>query len=283
MRILYSIIATLSIIISLIIEQNSNPKIDIEEYIILFLGISFGVVIYILFPIITSKWQNIKSELLLGSISSITAFILISVYAELTTMPINIIISLILGVITGWIYHIHVSNMIHRWYTKVEEHDSKNKRRVRILFNKLDTLTNKNSKLLQNIETSIIPLYNLIISNNFFRDFGKTVADRIETNQGPFIKHLLQDQSRLLRLKTWLYSLDEYLIMLEEFSRESSTLFCINQTLPIFWYSPKPNESTFVLNYGDEISNDKIHRIRTPYPVNKNKELRVVVRKIKMH
>lgn len=250
MRIFVFFVSLGLICLGLAWENETNQSILFYHYIF---GGLLAVSIALIYPRATK--ENLTSELILGTITFIATYIITNNFFNVVTVIPNFFLSIIVAVIVGFFYKLNLSHLVNRL-------NFQNKQDWGTLVREVERYRQEIEKIVDDLKNKIIPSYGLLVKNEFFREYAKSIEEKLELDtQVPFINHLLRDQKRLLENGEGLYSREEYLVMLEEFSERSSRLYCINKTLPIHWYSPKPNESAFVLVYGDEISDDNIYRV----------------------
>ena len=102
-----------------------------------------------------------------------------------------------------------------------------------------------------------------------FKDYGKSIEKKLSHEfEMEIITAILEEQIRFLGEKHRTMSRDTYLQILQKFNSRYEELYCINKTLPIYWFSPFPDERGFI----DEYTNQKSDIRTTRYTLVKSKK-----------
>ena len=119
-----------------------------------------------------------------------------------------------------------------------------------------------------NASNSLLSLQIVFLEIPKLGEYGTSIGEKLGHEfEKEIISAILEEQIRFLGEKHRTMSRDTYLQILQKFNSKYEELFCINKTLPIYWFSPFPDERGFI----DEYTNQKSDIKTTRYTLVKSK------------
>lgn len=96
-----------------------------------------------------------------------------------------------------------------------------------------------------------------------FVELGCEIERTKDSCDSEIIDGVLDDQCGLLQKGEHILTLKGYLDLVHKFGDVHHELYCVNITLPIFWFSPRPSDREFVEAYASDIEKQRIitHRL----------------------
>jgi hypothetical protein len=111
-----------------------------------------------------------------------------------------------------------------------------------------------------NLVTTLGPLASISEKLPTFAMLGHELERLIDKADKTILSEVLLDQVKLLGDNEHIITMETYLKLLAQFEAECSKVYCVNTTLPIFWFSPNPRDSEFVRKYAEQLGT-KAHRV----------------------
>ena len=172
-----------------------------------------------------------------------------------------------------WYYEIGIPllvSLLYRWHNKamLDKWEKRAEKGSKGLADNLGTLSKETipmfrMSLLKLAKTLTKDTVTTMYRFKSFRTLGNTIARAVPACDPEIIDWVLKDQTSLLQNQEHVLTLKAYLDLLKKFGGTYEKLYCVNSTLPIFWFSPHPRDRDFVGPYAEDIVKQPImvHRL----------------------
>lgn len=147
--------------------------------------------------------------------------------------------AILTALLSGGLYHLHNKLLLRGWSTEQTK-----------IFNKL-------YKEIGKLADGVDAVY-VAGQNSSYRDLGKELRSLEGKYDADIMSHVLKDQITLLQRGEHIITLDGYLNMLTDIAGRATGLYCINKTMPIYWFSPRRQDREFVRLYAEKIKTENI-------------------------
>lgn len=241
-----------------LIKSNTNNKINLPGDLIYIGG---SIIFFFILGLFKKAFiEKYKPEIIGGAVATLFVNLLIK-ETGLTLIGLDIV----LGVGVAYIYGLHNKLLLKRF-------DQTNRTFLDSVEKKYKDIIDPISNNIENIKT-LFPIYDVLIKMPKFFELGEKIRPLLGKFDEQILNYILKEQISLLNGKERIMSLNTYLEILNQFGSEYSTLYCINKTLPIYWFSPLKAEREFVTKYAEDTPKKKITIYRLTRVDNKKRLL----------
>ena len=224
--------------------------------------ILFIIVFFVLFSEIIPReyYADKEAEAILGFVSGLISLLIPNFENKILTMILSPIVSLVIG----FLYNCHNKVILNRSESNLIKNNLLHRKVGREVWHQQKTFNDGISVQIDSIRTKIekLPVFDVLCEIPELTELGRIIRPSLNRDfRKEILRYILKDQIDLLQGESLIMRRDTYLRILKKFNTEYPTLYCINKTLPIYWFSPLPNERGFIAKYADEQLNLNTFRI----------------------